>query len=77
MIDKSYFDGYSNPSIHEEMLNDKARMEAYENAIIKFVKDKIVVDVGAGTGVLSLLAAQGGAQHVYAIEFSDIAINAE
>jgi predicted RNA methylase len=53
------------------MLKDSIRNKAYEEAINLLVKDAIVADVGAGSGILTILAARAGASHVYAIEFSD------
>lgn len=75
-----YFDSYAHFGIHEEMLKDTVRTKSYQNAICNnsfLIKDKIVLDVGAGTGILSLFAAKTGAKHVYALECSDIADTAK
>eukprot|EP01018_Ginkgo_biloba_P015055 Gb_15769 [translate_table: standard] len=71
-----YFDSYSHFGIHEEMLKDTVRTKTYQNVIYQnafLFKDKVVLDVGAGTGILSLFCAKGGAKHVYAIECSHMA----
>jgi ribosomal protein L11 methylase PrmA len=36
-------------------------MEYYEKAIIQAVKGKTIIDAGAGTGILSMIAAKAGA----------------
>jgi predicted RNA methylase len=59
------------------MLKDTRRNEAYLNAIAENLPDfegKVVMDVGAGTGILSMFAAYfGKAKKVYAIEASEVA----
>jgi protein arginine N-methyltransferase 1 len=71
-----YFNSYSSYYIHEQMLKDRTRTGTYQDAILKnpdIFKDKIVLDIGSGTGILSIFAAKAGAKHVYGIEFADIA----
>ncbi|KAJ3683365.1 hypothetical protein LUZ60_013592 [Juncus effusus] len=58
------------------MLKDVVRTKTYQNVIYQngfLIKDKVVLDVGAGTGILSLFCAKAGAKHVYAIECSQMA----
>ncbi|MDA0738644.1 MAG: 50S ribosomal protein L11 methyltransferase [Nitrospirae bacterium] len=54
---------------HLSMLVDDVRTGAYGQAISRVVKaGDVVVDLGCGSGILSLLARRAGAKHVYAIE---------
>lgn len=73
---KDYFGSYSHPAVHLTMLRDLPRTESYlqtavENA--KHFRDKVVLDVGCGTAVLSFFAAWAGARHVYCVENAEIA----
>ena len=71
-----YFGSYSNFYIHEEMLKDVIRTEAYKKAFelnAEHFKGKVVMDIGTGTGILSLFAAKAGAKKVHAIENAEIA----
>lgn len=55
--------------MHQVMLGDRVRVKAYDDALRQAVEPgDVVVDVGAGTLILSLLALRHGARHVYAIE---------
>ena len=54
------------------MLKDRVRTEAYREAIDASVRGNTVIEVGAGTGVLSVFAGSSSAQKVYAIENAGI-----
>jgi len=61
--------GFADVDRHLWMLTDEARAAAFEKAIESaVVKGDVVVDVGAGTGLLSMMACRAGASRVYAIE---------
>lgn len=71
-----YFDSYSHFGIHEEMIKDDVRTKTYRKAVLTnphLFRDKVVLDVGCGTGILSMFCAQAGAKHVYGIECANIA----
>jgi protein arginine N-methyltransferase 1 len=70
-----YFDSYAHFGIHEEMLKDEVRTTTYQRAILQnknLFKDKVVLDVGCGTGILCMFAAQAGAKKVFGIEMAGI-----
>ncbi|VEL12150.1 unnamed protein product [Protopolystoma xenopodis] len=59
------------------MMQDYIRTSTYQrailaNSIVDF-RDKVVLDVGAGSGILSFFAVQAGARRVYAVEASSMA----
>ena len=57
------------------MLKDEVRTLTYRNSMWHnkhLFKGKIVLDVGCGTGILSMFAAKAGAAHVYGIDMSGI-----
>lgn len=70
-----YFDSYSHHGIHEEMLKDEVRTRTYQMAILNnshLFRNKVVLDVGCGTAILSMFAVQAGAAVVYAVDCSSI-----
>lgn len=73
--DSSYFASYSGHDIHETMLKDTIRTDAYRDFIYEnkdIFKNKTVLDVGCGTGILSMFCARAGAKRVIAVDNSEI-----
>jgi len=75
----NYFCSYAQLYHQKQMLVDHNRMAAYHAAIMgnpEVFKDKVVMDVGTGSGILAVWAAQAGARRVYAVEYTDMANHA-
>ncbi|KAK9363591.1 S-adenosyl-L-methionine-dependent methyltransferase [Lipomyces starkeyi] len=73
--ERHYFSSYDHFGIHEEMLKDETRTLSYRNAIYQnshMFRGKVVLDVGCGTGILSMFAARAGAKHVIGVDMSTI-----
>ncbi|KAH8313502.1 hypothetical protein KR067_007184 [Drosophila pandora] len=71
-----FFNFYNNLETHIALLRDSVRTEAFRDAILhnrEFFEGKIVLDVGCGTAILSLFAADAGASKVIAVENTDTA----
>ena len=66
-------------SAHRSMVFDDVRNRAYGEALRQVIQPtSVVLDLGAGTGVLGLMAARLGAKRVYLVEPEDIlAVGAE
>lgn len=74
-----YFQFYGYLSQQQNMMQDYVRTSTYQRAILSNLddfKDKVILDVGAGSGILSYFCAQAGARRVYAVEASNMARHA-
>eukprot|EP01135_Chromosphaera_perkinsii_P008090 Nk52_evm6s1129 gene=Nk52_evmTU6s1129 len=74
-----YFQSYSHFGIHEDMLKDKIRTDSYRDFMYKnksFFENKVVLDVGCGTSILSMFAANCGASEVIGVDMSNIVSHA-
>ncbi|KAL7072946.1 hypothetical protein ACQ4LE_008011 [Meloidogyne hapla] len=73
-----YFQFYGSLFQQQNMMQDYTRTATYQRAIhenyLDF-RDKVILDVGAGSGILSFFAAQAGAKRIYAVEASSMADN--
>ena len=77
--DTYYFDSYSSTTIHKTMLSDSVRTDAYRLAILSnplLFKDAVVLDVGCGTGILSMFCCAAGARKVIGVDDSEMASKA-
>jgi protein arginine N-methyltransferase 3 len=73
-VDESYFESYSYFDIHRDMLGDAPRTSAYRDALERnpsLLAGAAVLDVGCGTGILSLFAARGGGAAVVGVDGSE------
>ncbi len=77
-IRKAYYDIWNREAFgdffeHDKMLADRVRVEAYYQAIAKYVSEgDVVIDFGTGTGILSFFAAAQNPKMVYALDHSKI-----
>ncbi|CAO1637195.1 unnamed protein product [Parajaminaea phylloscopi] len=77
-VDTHYFASYASNDIHQTMIEDSVRTLSYGKFLLSprnaaLIRGKTVMDVGCGSGILSLFCARAGAKRVIAIDASDVA----
>ncbi len=60
---------------HRTLIADQVRNQAFHDALKRVIKpgETIVADIGAGTGLMGLIAAKLGAREVYLYETAEVA----
>ena len=70
----AFFHGFVDPAEQAWMLLDENRVKLFRKAIMETVNaGDVVVDIGSGSGILAMFAAQAGAKKVYAVERTGMA----
>ncbi|MBD5779743.1 50S ribosomal protein L11 methyltransferase [Pelagicoccus sp. NFK12] len=73
-----YFESYAELGLQRMMVADQPRTDAFAAAIKEAIKGgETVIDVGTGSGLLAMLAANAGAKKVYALDQSAVAAAAK
>jgi len=68
-------DSWRKPENQRFILRDRVRLSKFKEALEKTVTSQsVVIDIGAGWGVLSIFAAKAGAKKVFAIEAHEVNI---
>lgn len=81
-VDTQYFESYAGHDVHQTMIADSVRTLSYAKFLLSpenahLIRGKVVMDVGCGSGILSLFCARAGAKQVLAIDASPVAARAE
>lgn len=66
-------DPFARARTHQALLSDRVRTLAYRRALEAAVRPQdVVLDLGCGTGIFSMIAARRGCRKVYAVDRSEI-----
>ena len=68
MGDIKRIDWHNHDGVNLPMINDFMRNQFYDRVLSSAVNDRDCIDIGFGTGLLSILALKHGANHVMAFE---------
>jgi protein arginine N-methyltransferase 1 len=73
LYDLSNSESFTDLFLHERMIADTIRVDAYRKAIARHVQPgDTVIDLGTGTGILSLFASDQRPRRIYAIDHSEL-----